>query len=158
MPTNDASPAGRDDHAIVSGRTFAASREAVFAACSDPVRLAAWWGPQGFTNRFHQFDFRPGGDWRFTMHGPEGAAYEMHHRFLEIQPPERIVLRHLQAGHDFNLEMTFVAREESTELTWRMRFDDPAEAGKLRNFLIPANEQNLDKLAAHLSGGDGTVR
>jgi hypothetical protein len=33
-----------------------------------------------------------------------------------------------------------------------MRFDDAAEADRLRGFLQQANEQNLDRLAAHLSG------
>ena len=29
----------------------------VFAAFSEANRLAAWWGPDGFTNTFEQFEF-----------------------------------------------------------------------------------------------------
>ena len=136
---------------IINSRIFAAPRAAVFAAFSDPLRLAQWWGPAGFTNTFHEFDFRPGGAWRFTMHAPDGAAYAMDKRFTEIVVPERIVLGHAQAGHDFTLTMTYAARGDRTELTWEMRFDDPAEAAKVRAFVLRANEENFDRLAVHLA-------
>src|SRR5262245_43218818 len=103
-------------HEIVTTRLFAASRETVFAAVSDPARLARWWGPAGFTNTFHEFDFRPGGAWRFTMHAPDGAAYEMDHRFAEIVAPRWIHVRHLQAGHDFSLAMVFATEGPGARL------------------------------------------
>jgi uncharacterized protein YndB with AHSA1/START domain len=140
-----------DPHLIENRRLIAAPRERVWAACRDPGALARWWGPQGFTNTFHAFDFRPGGAWRFTMHGPGGTAYAMDHRFTAIVPPERLEFRHHQAGHDFILTMTFAAQGDRTELTWVMRFDDPAEAAKVRSFVGPANEQNFDRLEAYLS-------
>ena len=136
---------------IVSSRRLAATRDAVFAAFSDPARLTQWWGPQGCTNTFHEFDFRPGGAWRFTMRGPDGAAHEMDQQFTEIVHPERIVMRHMQPGHDFDLAMTFAEVGQRTELTWVMRFADPAEGERVRAFVVPANEQNFDRLTAHLS-------
>jgi uncharacterized protein YndB with AHSA1/START domain len=144
--------------AIVCSRVFPQPRDKVFLAFSDPVALASWWGPKGFTNTFQQFEFRPGGAWRFTMHGPDGAAYEMDHWFTEIVAPERIVVRHVQSGHDFTLTMTFAENSGGTLLTWHMIFDDPAEAGRVRAFIIPANEQNFDRLASHLSGTHPVVR
>lgn len=143
---------------IVSTRFLPVPRPPVFAAFRDPVRLAAWWGPAGFTNSFHEFDFRPGGVWRFTMQGPDGTAYAMDKRFVEIVEPERIVVRHAQQGHDFRLTMTFTTQGKGTALTWRMLFDDPAEAQKLRPFLLRANEENFDRLAAHLSAAGGSAR
>lgn len=148
---NAPSPASPGDPAIVCLRLLPVPRAKVFAAFANPVALAAWWGPNGFTNIFHEFDFRPGGVWRFTMRGPDGASYAMDHRFTEIDAPERIVVRHLQEGHDFALAMTFAERAGGTEVTWRMLFDDPEEGAKLRDFIASANEQNLDRLAAHLS-------
>lgn len=158
MTTNDSNPADRPAHAIVNVRSLPFPSEAVFAAFADPVRLAQWWGPAGFTNTVHEFDFRTGGRWRFTMRGPDGKAYEMDKRFEEVNPPGRIVLRHVQQGHDFSLFMTFAPKPGGTEVTWDMRFDDPAEAERLRSFLIPANEQNFDRLAAHLSAGGKPIR
>lgn len=144
MPTTEA-------HAIVTTRLLAASCERVWAMFSDPAALAQWWGPEGFTNTFQEFDFRPGGIWRFTMRGADGSAYAMDHRFPEIVAPERIVVRHLQPGHDFTLTIALAERAGRTAIAWRMLFDDPAEAARVRPFVVPANEQNLDRLAAHLS-------
>lgn len=138
---------------IVNTRLLSWPREQVWAAFSDPVALATWWGPNGFTNTFHEFEFRPGGTWKFAMHGPDGTVYEMHHQFAEISPLERIVVRHIQAGHDFSLTVHLASRTDGTVLTWRQRFDDPAEGERLRSFLGPANEQNLDRLAAFLRCG-----
>ena len=39
--------------------------EVVFAAFEEE-RLARWWGPDGFTNTFHEFSFTPGGRWSLT--------------------------------------------------------------------------------------------
>jgi uncharacterized protein YndB with AHSA1/START domain len=145
--TPTAGDAGRE---IVTVRLLAAPRERVFAAHADPAALAAWWGPKGFTNEFHAFEFRPGGAWRFTMRGPGDAAYEMDHRFAAIVAPERIAVRHLQPGHDFTLTITFTAQPGGTEVAWRMVFDDPAEGARLRDFIAAANAENLERLAAHL--------
>ncbi len=54
---------------------IAATPAQVFAAMRDPVRVARWWGPDGFTNTIHTFDFQPGGRWLLTMHGPDGTDY-----------------------------------------------------------------------------------
>jgi len=137
---------------IVTMRLLPWPRERVWAACSDPATLAQWWGPAGFTNTFHEFAFRPGGVWLFTMRGPDGIGYAMDHRFTEIVVPERIVVRHVQPGHDFTLTIALADRAGHTELAWRMRFDDPAKAARVRAVVVPASEQNLDRLAAHLSG------
>ncbi|OHE79131.1 MAG: polyketide cyclase, partial [Verrucomicrobia bacterium RIFCSPLOWO2_12_FULL_64_8] len=136
------------DREIVSTRVFAAPREKVFAAFSDPAQLMRWWGPAGFSNTFHEFDFRAGGAWRLTMSGPDGVTCEMNKQFVAILPPERIVVRHCQRGHDFVLTMTFTPLGERTGLSWCMLFDDPAEAAGLRPFLLKANNENFDRLAA----------
>lgn len=136
---------------IVNVREFAAVRAAVFVAFADPAALARWWGPKGFTNEFHVFEFRSGGTWRCTMRAPDGASYAMDHRFREIIPGQRIVVRHLQAGHEFSITVELTERAGQTTLTWRQRFDDPAEGERLRGFLTAANEENLDRLAALLA-------
>jgi uncharacterized protein YndB with AHSA1/START domain len=154
-------PAGKNSPTpgvIVSTRLLAATRDEVFAACSDPNRLARWWGPKGFTNTFRQFEFRPGGAWRGVMHGPDGTDYAMEKQFVEMVCPERIVARHIQQGHDFIHTMTFAARDQRTELGWELRFSDPAAGEKIRAFILKANEENFDRLDAHLSASHPVVR
>jgi uncharacterized protein YndB with AHSA1/START domain len=62
----------QDPRVIVGTREFDAPRALVFEAWTDPKHLSQWWGPNGFTTTTSSFDFRPGGVWRFVMHGPDG--------------------------------------------------------------------------------------
>ncbi len=140
-----------DPREIVTTRIFAAPREEVFAAFADPQRLAQWWGPYGFTNTIHLFDLRPGGSWRLTMHGPDGADYPNQSEFTEVVPPQRIVFQHLGPVHPFRMTMTFTEQGRATALTWRMLHETAAEVAQLGEFLAGANEQNFDRLAAHLA-------
>ena len=59
-----------------TNRQLVASPATVFGAMKDPVRLAQWWGPAGFSNRFDVFEFHSGGKWIFSMIGPDGTRYQ----------------------------------------------------------------------------------
>ncbi len=133
---------------IISTRLFSASRDRLFTAFSDPAQLALWWGPKGFTNIFEAFDFRPGGDWKFTMHGPDGKDYANHTRFIEIVPAERIVYEHI-APH-FQMTITLADEDGGTRMTWRMQFPSAEMCARFQPICVPANEENFDRLAAHL--------
>ncbi len=139
------------DREIVSTRVFTQSREKLFAAFSDPARVAQWWGPNGFTNKIQEFDLRPGGVWRLTMIAPTGAEYHNLSRFLEVIPSERIVYVHEEPVHRFQMTMTFAAHGTGTTLTWRMVFETADEVAKIGKFIVAANEENFDRLAAHLA-------
>lgn len=139
------------DREIVSTRVFDAPRERLFRAFRDPKVLARWWGPNGFTSTFQEFDFRPGGAWRFVMHGPDGADYRNESEFIEVVSPERIVLDHLRPMHRFQMTMTFAEEAGKTRLTWRMRFESAAELERVRVVVRAANEQNFDRLQAQLA-------
>jgi uncharacterized protein YndB with AHSA1/START domain len=146
--TSSQAPAERE---IISTRVFDAPRELVFRAFSDPAILARWWGPEGFANTFHEFDLRPGGAWRFVMHGPEGTDYPSATEFVEVVPPERIVFQHLKPMHRFQMTMTFATEAGQTRLTWRMLFESAEAAEAVRSFVVEANEQNFDRLEAQLA-------
>lgn len=132
-------------------RTLSAPPEAVFAAIRDPERLARWWGPEGFRNSFHTFEFRPGGAWLFTMHGPDGTDYPNQSEFLEIEANARVRIKHVNLPH-FELTISLEPVGTGTRLTWVGVFEDAAFAEKARAFLERANEQNLDRLEAELRG------
>jgi uncharacterized protein YndB with AHSA1/START domain len=51
-------------------------RASWFSAFTDPKHLAQWLCPNGFTTTTHSFEFRPGGLWRFVMHGSDGRDYQ----------------------------------------------------------------------------------
>ncbi|EMY77801.1 hypothetical protein LEP1GSC060_2241 [Leptospira weilii serovar Ranarum str. ICFT] len=143
------------DREVVSVRVVNAPKELVFKAWTDPVHLQLWWGPKGFTNTFYEFDLKPGGNWRFTMHGPDGTDHPNHSVFVEILKPERLVFDHI-SGHVFRVTATF--EEESsnrTKVTFRMLFESLQEFEKAEKYVIEGNEQNFDKLEAELKRMSG---
>jgi uncharacterized protein YndB with AHSA1/START domain len=131
-------------------REIPASSEAVFLAISDPVRLARWWGPDGFTNTIHKFEFIPGGHWDLTMHGPDGASYENETVFTEIIPNASVVIKHLSQPH-FTLSISLQPTAKGTWVTWVQTFEDPAIAASIRHIVEPANEQNLARWAKEVT-------
>jgi uncharacterized protein YndB with AHSA1/START domain len=133
------------DRDFVCSVLLDATPEQVFEAYADPALLARWWGPDGFTNTFHDFEFRPGGRWRFDMHGPNGASYPNESVFVEVTRPSRIVFDHLGAPL-FRMFVTLTARGAMTEMVWRMRHETPAQLEALRSLMTKANVENFDRL------------
>lgn len=141
---------------FVHARVIEAPRAQVFAAIADASRIARWWGPEGFSNTIDTFEFRPGGRWQFTMHGPDGTDYPNENRFVEISAPGRVVIEHVSDTHHFHLVIGLEARRARTRVTWRQVFDDAAHAADMAALVRPANEQNLTRLAAEVQRLRGT--
>ena len=75
-------------------RTYAAPRQLVWDAWTDPDQMAQWWGPRGVSTPREsiELDLRPGGFVKFDMvDDATGARYANSGRFLEVEPPARIV-------------------------------------------------------------------
>ena len=136
---------------IVSSRVFACTADQMFKAWAEAERLKTWWGPAGFTNTFHEFDFQVGGQWRFTMHGPDKGNYENHCEFVQIVPPKLIAWKR----HSKPLFQILATFEEQTLgqtlLTFKMLFESAEESEKIRRFAVEKNEENFDKLALVLA-------
>jgi uncharacterized protein YndB with AHSA1/START domain len=133
-----------------TSRIINAPRERVFKAWADPKILAEWWGPTGFKNTFEEFDLRPGGTWKFVMHGPDGRNYRNQSVFVEVAKPERISLDHL-SWPNFRLQARFEKAGRRTKVIWRMLFDSAADCQKVKGFAPDGIEQNLDRLSAQLA-------
>ena len=135
------------DRELTTSRRIPAPRARVWAAFTDPRVLATWWGPDGFTNTFATCDVREGGEWTFTMHGPNGASYPNQCRFVELRASERWVMEHTCEPH-FRLTATLSEHGAETEVHWRQTFAKAEVCAAVRAICVPANEQNLDRLAA----------
>jgi uncharacterized protein YndB with AHSA1/START domain len=136
--------------AVSTERVLSANPRKVFAVFEQPHRLARWWGPNGFTNTFEQFEFKPGGRWVFVMHGPNGANYPNESIFREIQPNTKIVIEHVVKPW-YKLTVTLTARGDQTHLAWVQEFESPEVAARMRPLCETANEQVLDRLEALLA-------
>lgn len=144
------------DREIVITRVLNAPRELVFDAWTDPKHIGQWWGPRGFTTTIHEMDVKPGGVWRFIMHGPDGVDYKNRIVYIEIVKPERLVYTH-GADEDadpgqFHVTVTFAEQGGRTKLTMRSLFPSAAERDRVVAFgAIEGGNQTLDSLEEHLA-------
>jgi uncharacterized protein YndB with AHSA1/START domain len=129
-PANE--PSNTSDREIRLTRTINAPRDLVFKAWTDPMHIAQWWGPNGFTTTIHSMDVRPGGEWHFVMHGPDGRDYKNRIIYNEIVKLERITYNHMREDADdkvqFQATVTFASDsgDAKTKVTLHMIF--PTEA------------------------------
>jgi len=154
MPPTPPTAPPVSDREILTSRILAAPRERVWLAWTDPRHLAAWWGPAGFTNTFDEHDLRPGGHWRYVMHGPDGTDYRNHCIYAEIDEPARLVFDHV-SGPVFRVAATFESVAGGTRVSFRQTFETDDVCFRVRRFAVDANEQNLDRLAAELASMAG---
>lgn len=129
---------------------IAAAPAAVFAAFATPERLARWWGPDGFRNTFETCDFRPGGAWKFTMHGLDGASYPNESVFHAIEADRLVVIDHV-CQPLFRLTVELQPSATGTQVLWTQVFEDAAIAAAVAHIVEPANDQNLRRLAAEVA-------
>ncbi len=148
----------QDPRSIIGTRVFDAPRDLVFVAFSDPKHLAEWWGPNGFTTTTYSFDLRPGGKWRFVMHGPDGRDYQNLITYDEIVPPERLIYHH-GGGDDvepvqFTQTLTFEELGNGkTRLTWHGKFSSAEERARvIKEYGADKGlEQTMARLADYLA-------
>lgn len=146
MKTHDT---GHEARTHVTERRIDAPLATVYTAFSNPAHLARWWGPEGFSSTFEEFDLKEGGNWRFTMHGPDGKDYWNESVFRQVVPNERVVIEH-NSDHHFLLTITFTAGGGSTLVGWRQEFDTEVHFRSIADYVAQANEENLDRLAAEV--------
>lgn len=132
-----------------TSREIPAAPEQVFAAISDPQRLARWWGPAGFTNTFSVCEFKNGGRWSFVMHGPDGNNYPNESVFADIEAPRKVVIQHVVEPL-FSLTIALAASATGTRVSWSQAFESAELASRVEHIVVPANEQNLDRLTAEV--------
>jgi len=139
------------DHEIVSSRIFHVPAKFLFRAWAEPQHLKEWWGPEGFTNTFHNFDFRVGGNWKFTMHAPVKGNFENECEFTHIEEPSLIAWKRYSKPL-FKVVATFEETEkDKTLLTFRQIFDTVEECNKIKPFAVEKNEENFDRLEVELT-------
>ncbi len=144
------------DREIVISRIIDAPSEVVFEAFTEVRHLSRWWGPVGFTTTTRAFEFRVGGEWDFTMHGPDGTDYPEWITWTELTPPERIEFLHGEHRDDpnaFESVLSFVAEGATTRIEMRTVFpttqarDEAVE----KYHAIEGGQQTLSNLAAYVT-------
>jgi uncharacterized protein YndB with AHSA1/START domain len=145
---------GAHDRVLVLTRLYDAPPAAVFERWVEQRHLERWWGPEGFSVTVEQIDVRPGGTWRFTMHGPDGTDYENTLHYHEVVPGERLVYDHGEPGDPdfFTSVVTFEEMGGRTALSLRLIFPTAAARDSAVDtyHALEGGTQTLARLAALL--------
>ena len=133
-------------------RMLNAPVDLVWEVFTKPEHIANWWGPNGFTNTIFKMDVRPGGEWNFIMHGPDGRDYKNRSIYQEIVPFKKIVFDHFAPNFTGTIE--FEATGDQTRMKWHMLFETAElfEAVVREHGAAEGLKQNIEKLNAYLQG------
>ena len=138
-------------------RTVDAPIDLVWSIWSDPKHLHRWFGPTGFKNTTERFDFRVGGEWRFTMHAPDGRDIPNRIKFIEILPPTRLVYENGwdSPGKALDFTVTWSFRAEGakrTRIEIVMTYADAAalQVAVEHYGVNPGGPQTLERIAQQL--------
>ena len=146
----------KDKPQIITTRLIAAPRELVWKVLTTPEHLQHFWGPDGFTNTYRQFDLRVGGQALFTMHGPDGTDYPNRFKFLTVEPPRLLRFDHDNGGegpiqHKFLGEVELFNEGAKTRIELRMTEESMEARDAVVGFATEGGRQNLDRLAAYVA-------
>ena len=150
------------DREVAATRIFDAPRDLVWKVWTEPEHVARWWGPNGFTTTTERMEVKPGGVWRFVMHGPDGRDYQNRISYDEVVPPERLVYRHGGDGGEpedrglepisFRVTVSFTEVGRKTRVDMRMVFPSP----QARDHVVKTHgameglDQHLERLETYL--------
>jgi uncharacterized protein YndB with AHSA1/START domain len=135
-------------------RLYNAKVEQVWNAWVDPKQVAQWWGPRGFTLTTTRKDVRTGGDWLYTMHGPDGVNWPNHTKFLEVDKYKRLVYDH--GGFEdkpamFRVTVLFSETKGKTKMEMTMTFANPEMLEQSQKAIKEADGNSTwDRLAEFL--------
>ncbi|HEX8374466.1 MAG TPA: SRPBCC domain-containing protein [Geminicoccaceae bacterium] len=102
----------------------------VYAAWTDPVTMARWWGPDPGPALSAEADVRPGGRFRVVLRGEDGEQHDSRGTYREVVPGEKLVFTwHWASTPERESLVTVLLRPvgDGTELTLiHERFFDEA--------------------------------
>lgn len=145
------------DRELVITRLVNAPRELVWEVWTNPEHVIHWWGPDGFTNTIHEMEVKPGGIWRFMMHGPNGMDYPNKIVFTEVVKPEKLVYIHSDDNEPpkkmFHSTIVFEKDGDKTNIIMTVVFDTAEEKDKAVREVgaVEGGKQTLRKLDEYLA-------
>ena len=83
------------------------------------------------------------------MHGPDGRTYPNESVFAEIESPGKIVIQHVSEP-TYRLTIELASSAAGTLVSWSQAFESSTIASRLERIVVPANEQNLDRLSVEV--------
>ena len=120
-------------------RQFAAPLSKVWAAWTQSELLDQWWAPKPWKTRTKKMDFREGGQWIYTMNGPEGEEHWCRADFKTIslnksfKVSESFCDQNGNITHDFPIaywHCEFIEASNKTTVNIEISYDSLADLEK----------------------------
>ncbi|TDQ10118.1 SRPBCC domain-containing protein [Pedobacter metabolipauper] len=131
--------------------SFKVPIEFMWEVWTNPEHITNWWGPKGFTSAIHKMDFKEGGEWKLTLHGPDGTNFPNRSVFKEIIPFKKIVFEHFNPH--FITTVTFELKGQETQIDWSLLFDTVAMYDTIVKVhkADEGQKENIERLEKYLS-------
>ena len=154
-PRNETIVERTSDRELVVTRTFDAPARIVFDAWTKPELLKRWWAPKSFGATLFECeqDLRVGGAYRFVFGRDRKDPEVFSGRYVEVDPPSRLVLTQLYERMsdvgDVVVTADFEESQGRTRLTLRHLFPSKeALEGALASGMERGMRVTLDQLDA----------
>lgn len=135
-------------------RVFDAPVRLVWEAWTDDKHIVNWWGPRGFTLTSKSKDISPGGQWIYTMHGPDGVDYPNLTTYHEVIEYSKLVYDHGATEESdplFRVTVTFEEVNNQTVMDMVMTLASPEAAREIQQHIMDAGGNSTwDRLGEYL--------
>jgi uncharacterized protein YndB with AHSA1/START domain len=135
-------------------RTFAAARDVVWSAWTQPDKFMQWYMPAPFSIPVCELDVRPEGEIRFDSKSPDGSVMHTVGVYKIVEEPERLVFTNGPLDTDgnkiFEVQHTLVL----TEIGGKTQLDLTSEvlsAGSSAAPYLAGMEQGLNQALGQLA-------
>ena len=116
------------DREVAWTRSFAAPRERVFRALTEPEHVQRWLlGPDGWTMPVCEMDLRVGGAWRYVWRNGDGDEFEIQGVFREVERPARLVYTESMMGSEALQTIVLTEEDGITTMVSSLLYGSQAE-------------------------------
>lgn len=121
-------------------RQFDAPIETVWKAWTESKLLDQWWAPRPWMTRTKSMDFRPGGNWLYSMVGPEGEQHFARMDYESIDAPKSY------SGIDAFCDENGVVNEELPGMHWNAQFKSKGSTTTVEVIITFVSEEQMEKV------------
>ena len=141
------------DREVIVTRIFNGPARMIFDAWTKPEIIMKWWTPASFGITFIscETDVRTGGTYRFVMGHPAfDQPMAFHGRYLEVDPPKRLVWTNEEGEEGSVTTVTFEEKDGKTHLVLsdlypsKAALDEAMASGSINGY--PEQFDQLDTL------------
>lgn len=139
---------------IVISRRFAAPRDLVFRAYTDPDLLVRWWSTADHVTRIDRHELRDGGRWRYVSTDRDGQEHGFHGVFHGTPGPEGFVQTFEYEGAPGRVSLdtyTFVEHGAETTVESSSVFQSTEDRDRIARTMEPGVRESAQRLARLLT-------